>query len=1283
MSLRFTSSVWVRVREAAEGLGLTLGVLLMCLPLFSQTNFGRILGIVTDQSGGVIPGATVTIVDTQRGVARTLTTNEVGEYNAPTLIPGTYMVRVEAKGFKKIERENVVLEVGKDVQVDVTVQPGERTETVTVTDSIPLVQTTNDTLGGTLNNADINDMPLNGRNYQSLMGLRPGVMLQPGGGAWTQSTNNIRPDETVWMVDGVINANFFDARPIAGMSSPLTDGATILPIDAIQEFNIMENPKAEYGWRPGAVVNVGIRSGTNNLHGSAYAFGRDGAWDARNVFNPGLTNGTCVASPDLPVVCDKLPTELKQFGSVVGGPIKKDKLFFFAGYEGLRSFIGNAFRGTVPETGSQANVGAFGPAGDPENSMPDAIVALQNADVAAGVTPRLCSTTVTSHCLSPVSLSLLGCTGTAAVVGSYSCTGGYIQGAAANTTGYLSAFPNDNTSDDGVAKIDYRINNKHMVNGMLFTSTYDGLGNDSAFVNQAWSSLIWERVWTATGNWIWTPSSRVANEVRVSYNRMSFRWLPADITKFANGTDYPLNTGITSVGGFPFVDINDFNPLGNSRRTELVPNPYYDLQDSVSYLRGRHTFKFGGEFTHIEADSNVHPTEGRIIFKGRRTPGLTDCSGGVSCALEDFFAGNPSSGSQLIGNPNIKMTWRSIAGFVQDDWRVTPEFMLNLGLRYSYVSPIKEVDGHLGNFDPVRGMVQQGQPPVGDSLWKPERKDFSPRVGFAWDVTKKGTTVVRAGASIIYSIFTPANFLTNSAFRTSIAAVPTGAALVTCPAATCGNPSSPTYGTPVTTPGSGTIHLGNIGFPASRLAWNGVVFPSAGANVQCGDSVTLASGAIDPSPCDLMGVDPNLRYPYVTNWNISVQHAFSSNLSLEVGYVGNHGSRLTGVLDINQPALGAGYCLNSPLTAAQLADACNPASPDFGITGLAELQARPYAARFPYLGFIDQVSNDGRSNYHSLQLALTKTVSHGLSFTAGYTYGHGLDNVSLSRGGGFPQDSANPGAEYASSDFDVRHRFTLTASYSLPGKRGFGQLLEGWKINSIVTLQSGQPWLVNDSVNDFSGTGDLADRWNFFGNPADFKSGANSIPFCSGFAISNANTPVAAIDSSGASCSITSGIYGTSYAPANSATFIANCVAHAPGTLSTTSTGTTTNDLPAGGCFASGNSVLTPPALGTFGNMGRNIFRDSGFQNVDFSVFKNFTFKERFGAEFRVELFNIFNHPNIANPYGASNGSGLGNNPSASSSFGCGCATPDYAAANPLVGSGSSRVLQLGLKLTF
>ena len=197
-----------RSRKAVQLLGGLFAVLLLCLPAFSQGSFGRILGTVTDQSGGVVAGATVSVIDTERGVTRTLTTDDAGVYNAPNLTAGNYTVRVEAKGFRRLERQGVAVEVGKEVRVDLTVQPGEQNQTVTVTESVPLVETTNATLGGTLENADIIDLPLNGRDYQNLLGLRPGVMLQPGGGPWTQSTNGVRPDESVWLVEGVINDNF-------------------------------------------------------------------------------------------------------------------------------------------------------------------------------------------------------------------------------------------------------------------------------------------------------------------------------------------------------------------------------------------------------------------------------------------------------------------------------------------------------------------------------------------------------------------------------------------------------------------------------------------------------------------------------------------------------------------------------------------------------------------------------------------------------------------------------------------------------------------------------------------------------------------------------------------------------------------------------------------------------------------------------------------------------------------------------------------------------------------
>jgi hypothetical protein len=664
----------------------------------------------------------------------------------------------------------------------------------------------------------------------------------------------------------------------------------------------------------------------------------------------------------------------------------------------------------------------------------------------------------------------------------------------------------------------------------------------------------------------------------------------------------------------------------NGRPTENGPNPFYDFTDNVSYLLGKHTFKFGVEFSRIEADGFVHDTRGRIDFQSKHR------AFAGSTALEDFFAGMPNQATQLVGQAHRKLTWRNYAGFVQDDWRVTQKLILNMGLRYSYTSPLREVNNLFGNFDPALGMVQQGQSSVGNTLWKPDYKDFSPRLGFAWDVTGKGTTVVRAGASIIYSSFVAASFIQQAGSFNfnggSIGAIPTGASLNGVP-------------------GSGTIDLGTVNYTNTQLTnWNGVLFP--GGRVAC----TTAK------PCNIVAVDPNLHTPYLTNWNLSVTHAFTNNLSLEAGYVGNHGTRLTGITDINQPDIATGVQPFSVSTAS------HPA--------------------FPYLNYINRYSNDGRSNYHSLQATLTQRVSHGLNFTSGYTYGHGVDNGSENRFGPLPQDSTNPRAEYASGDFDVRHRFTFTAGYAIPGRKGFGQLLEGWKLNSIVTLQTAQPWNIGDTSNAFTfSTGDKNLRWDFFGNPSDFKSGSISLPYCSGFAISNPNTSAAAIDSSAATCSQTSGIYNTTAIPANSAAFIADCVAHAAGTLSTTPGGTTTNNLPSGGCFASGSSVMTPPALGTFGNMGRNIFRDNGFRNWDLSLFKTFTFKERFGVQFRVEVFDVLNRATVSNPNGANNGSHGGDDPSSASTFGCGCATPDFATGNPIIGSGGNRAIQLGLKLTF
>jgi hypothetical protein len=1233
----------VRLRKALQLLAGTMGVLLLCLPLFSQGSSGRILGTVTDQSGGVISGATVTVTDTERGVTKTLVTNEPGEYNAPTLLPSTYSVRAEAKGFKTIERQNVVLEVGKEVRVDLILQPGDQVQTITITESIPLVETTNATLGGTLNNADINDMPLNGRNYQNLLSLRPGVTTYAGGSPWTQSTNNSRPDESVWMLDGVLNVNLYDYRPIGGMPSPFTDGATILPVDSIQEFNLMENPKAEYGWRPGAVVNVGIKSGTNTLHGTAYGFYRSSAWDARNVYNTAEVGGSCLQNP-ITAVCDKLPTQLKQFGGSIGGPIKKDKLFFFANYEGLRSLVGNAFPASVPAGGSGLG---------PKNSMVDAINGVFGALGAAKISP----VSLNTLCPNAVGQAL-------PLPATFVCTGGLIQNDPSTTTGYNSGFPNTNISDNGIGKVDYRINSKHTVNGMVLVGNYFAIGEDHPIVNKYWENTDPIRTYTATGNWIWTPSSNVVNEARFGWDRVTFALLNGDSNKFANGTDYALNTGITSTGGFPTIGIGSFAFLGGWRgRPVEFLNQYSDFQDSLSYLIGKHTFKFGFEYAHIEADPNIHDTRGRIDFQNGKNKAFANSTG-----LEDFFAGTPSRGNLLVGTTPRHLNWQNFAGYIQDDWRVTSKLIVNLGLRYSFVSPIKEANGLLGSFDPTLGIVQQGQPLVGNTLWKPDHKDFSPRLGFAWDVTGKGTTVVRGGFSRIYSMFTPAQFM-QSPFNNfkggSIGAVPTGG----CKVNVTPCPAGQTFG--------GSIDLGTAALKGSSINWDpaisgipGPAFSSAG--VVC---------AYPSQLCDVTSVSSNLLTPYMTNWSLGITHAFTNNLSLEVGYVGTHGSELSGFVDLNQSPLGSAFCTNATLTAAQLNPvdgACNPLVAKAN-RGDPEQQARPFSAAFPYLRYVNMTVNDARSNFHSMQATLTERTSHGLSFTAGYTYGHGLDNGSLNRFGNLPVDSTNPGAEYANSDFDIRHRLTLTASYQIPGIKGFAQLLEGWKLNSIVSVQGGLPWIVYDTSNDISGTGqEQVDRWDIFGNPSDFKSGPDSFMYCTGPGIGNGSITPA--------CAQYSGPY------AQAVLFCGNKVGACDGSTSAGLWNQCLNvahdpsaggNLESFGCFVSGKSVIAPPKNGTFGNMGRNIFRDSGFKNVDFSVFKTFTWKERYSAQFRAEVFNTFNHPIISNPYGAANGGQTGNDPSNPVAFGCGCGTPDVVAGNPLVGSGSSRVLQLGLKLQF
>src|SRR2546426_10502273 len=315
------------------------------IPAFAQAgSTGRIIGSVTDSTGAVIGGATISVTDTQRGMTRTLTTDEVGAYNAPELIPGTYVVKAEFPGFKATERQNIVVEVGKEYRVDLSIEPGEQSEKVTVTEGLPLVETTSGVLGGTISNALILDLPVQGRNFQKLLELRPGTYLAPGSGKWSLSSNGMRREHNVYILNGMDTIEGFSSQSVVNAAPVFGDATSIVPIDSIQEFNTQQVPKAEYGWKPGAVVNVGLRSGDNTPHGTAYAFGRSDAFDARNPF-------ILAGSP-------KQSTEMEDFGATVGGPIKRDKVFFLFGYEGQRNTIGAPSSAlTLPTRASLGNIG--------------------------------------------------------------------------------------------------------------------------------------------------------------------------------------------------------------------------------------------------------------------------------------------------------------------------------------------------------------------------------------------------------------------------------------------------------------------------------------------------------------------------------------------------------------------------------------------------------------------------------------------------------------------------------------------------------------------------------------------------------------------------------------------------------------------------------------------------------------------------------------------------------------------------------------------------------------
>jgi carboxypeptidase family protein len=1269
-----TTRVGGGVCKSAQFLSVLALLLLASTSAFSQGTAGRILGAVTDQSGGAIAGATVIVTDVNRNTPRTLMTDQSGEYNAPNLLPGSYRVRAEAKGFKAFERSGIVLEVGGEIRVDLVMQPGEISQTITVNEDVPLVETTNAELGGTLQNDIINDIPLNGRNFANLLQLRPGVTIYPGGSGWSQSSNGMRAHDNVYLFEGVNGSDPWMAQPIISAVMAAGDAGTLISIDAIDEFKTQENPRAEFGWKPGSIVNVGIKSGTNSIHGTAYAYGRDGGWDSLPYFDtPGPNKGVAQTPPGV---------ALEQFGASVGGAIKKDKLFYFLNFEDQRYVVGSTGQISDPENihlpapGKPNCVNGY--SGDCANSLVDA-----------------CNDALLGGKLAPLSANLAGLNPANCNPVSSQVSNGF-QGlfpivSGANGTSIPNTLPNSNRIDSGLGKINYHLNDKHSLSAMYFISPGSGILNDApgTQVSPVWETNQYARSQVFEGSWTFTPNSNVVNETRVGYSHYFQNFEAQDAGDNAanysfNGQTYHVYTGQSNplYYGFPSITIGSFTgALGAGWPKVVGPDGVLEILDHVSYLRGKHAIKFGGEILYNQSTSDVTAnSKGSITFG----------------TLEDFFTGgvgtntaDGGSASILVGNLVRHFTDAGYAGFVQDDWRFSSRLTLNLGLRYELNTVPKERDSLQGNFDPIEGLYQVGGRVT--SPYNRDYKNFSPRLGFAWDVFGNGKTVVRGGAGILYEQLSLDVFqgIGNSF---GLRVEPTGDTL--CSGGASG----------ACVAGVGNIAVANVSFSGTPLdgsgpgsvangwAHNSPTTPIFNFVSACGDGGTILTGtaSFKPPQCNAIMVDPNLRTPYVSNWSLGIQRAITNNISLDVSYVGNHGTKLIGALDLNQPALetlnvpGVGNVVAGPgWTAASLATCATGGA--CKVNSSLEQAARPFNAKFPYLKYIDYFGNLDSSNYDALQVALTSRNYHGLTLTTGYTYSHALGESSdqgTSGGLVIPQNSYGNLKQqlYTSTAFDMRQRLTISGNYLIPGKKGFAQLLEGWSVNSSVVVSTGTPWGVNDTTTDFAGIGEANGRnpeanegmqWDFFGNPSNFEAVHNFAGVTPGPAL-GPNKP---------------GPRGVPYWPGGGgiATPTANAACNSAATAMGPLAMASLNNL---GCYALGSSVLIPPAYGSFGTMGRNPWRDGGFRNVDASISKNIKITERLSAQFRAEVFNLFNHPDFVNPFGGPGGAGTPNdlNPSkAGTGTGLGYVlnTPDAASSNPVLGSGGPRDIQLGLKLIF
>lgn len=1038
-----------------------VALLIACSSAFAQT--GQITGRVTDPAGAVVPGVTVTVSQPSTGVQHVVKSNADGYYTESELMPGVYAVSVEHPGFKPVTRTGIQLDVDQDLRLDFSLEVGNVNERVLVTAQAPLLDTETQSIGQVVQGRQVVELPLLGRDAYALGELVPGVRISRG--------MNDLPVDQISTSSVSINGAPGNANEFLLDGAPNTAAAQNQPIiyanaDSVQEFKVeTNNYSAEYGRAAGGIFNVVTKSGSNDAHFTLYEFLRNTSFNSSNWF------ANLAGQP-------RPPIKFNQFGGVFGGPVVIPKLynghnktFFFLSTELVRYIQGLTYTATVPNplelTGNfSRDLNATGQS----ITIYDPATTKLNAAGTAYVRTVLPGNLIPANRINPV----------AAKIAAY--------WPAPNAQGALYTGANNyiRTDSNNIQKNTYSVR--------LDQNFTD---NTRMFVRYSYDDTPWIRASPYGFNDPGSPgfgaqdftrynsvseadhifSAALIGMVRASFSRLSnFR---GPISQGFDMTELGFPPGLAKLLGppaaFPAIDIPGYtvsSSVANNARTGTLGETgliafgmnNYALEANITKTAGRHTLKVGGEFRVVQfntlqsGDASNDFSFSSLFTQG---PNPAQSSTVAGDALATFLFGIP--GGSDTPSPALAMQTRYYAGFAQDEWKVTSNFTLNLGLRYEYESPRTERFNQLTNFDyqavpPLRAVGLNlhgalsfaGANGVSRNDAYPDTNNFAPRVGFAYHLTPK--TVIRAGGGIFYgtnwgiggapNIFGISGFNASTNIVTSLDGV--------TPVTFLDNP----YPTGVNQPTSSSLG------PATLL----------------GQSV--------------MFYDRNNRTPYTAQWNFDIQRQFPKLALLDIAYVGTRGLKFPSDLQLNQlpdSALAIGNSLRALVP--------NPFYQQITVGTLAASTVAEAQLLRPYPQFTGATSsvtsaaaNWGSSNYHALQVKIEKRYSKGFSVLASYTYSKMMDFTTgvfsgETLGGGAIQDWNKLKAEYSPSSLDQTHRLIINGIYTLPffhRQNGvIGHILGGWEIGAVASLFSGGPLGITSATNtNFSQGGGQRPNWN-------------------------------------------------------------------------------------------------------------------------------------------------------------------------------------------------------------